>query len=73
MFKGIGSIGYIYESVFLQMYIKDQNEERQIRNMKDLRGENRYIVIDKQSCRNIQYENHQMLKHFVRTNNIIMF
>ncbi|MBJ3791840.1 recombinase family protein, partial [Bacillus sp. OA1] len=52
---------------------KDQNEERQIRNMKDLGIEDRDIFIDKQSDRNIQRENYQMLKRLARTGDTIVF
>lgn len=39
---------------YVRVSSKDQNEERQIRNMKDLGIEDRDIFIDKQSSRNMQ-------------------
>lgn len=39
---------------YVRVSSKDQNEERQIRNMKDLGIEDQDIFIDKQSGRNMQ-------------------
>uniref|UniRef100_UPI001F5BE055 recombinase family protein n=1 Tax=Bacillus thuringiensis TaxID=1428 RepID=UPI001F5BE055 len=58
---------------YVRVSSKDQNEERQIRNMKDLGIEDRDIFIDKQSDRNIQHENYQMLKRLARTGDTIVF
>lgn len=58
---------------YLRVSSKDQNEERQIQNMKDLGIENRDIFIDKQSGRNMQCENYQMLKRLARTGDTIVF
>ncbi len=58
---------------YVRVSSKDQNEERQIRNMKDLGIEDRDIFIDKQSGKNMQRENYQMLKRLVRTGDTIVF
>ncbi|MHB0803835.1 recombinase family protein, partial [Bacillus thuringiensis] len=52
---------------------KDQNEERQIENMKYLGIEDRDIFIDKQSGKNMKRENYQMLKRLARTGDTIVF
>ncbi|PHC70923.1 integrase [Bacillus pseudomycoides] len=52
---------------------KDQNEERQIQNMKNLGIEERDIFIDKESGKNMERENYQMLKRLVRTGDTIVF
>ncbi|PEK05713.1 integrase, partial [Bacillus pseudomycoides] len=52
---------------YVRVSSKDQNEERQIQNMKDLGIEERDIFIDKESGKNMERENYQMLKRLVRT------
>ncbi|PEM70715.1 integrase [Bacillus pseudomycoides] len=52
---------------------KDQNEERQIQNMKNLGIEERDIFIDKESGKNMERENYQMLKRLARTGDTIVF
>ncbi|MGQ7114929.1 recombinase family protein, partial [Escherichia sp. TWPC-MK] len=47
---------------YVRVSSKDQNEERQIENMKYLGIEDRDIFIDKQSGKNMKRENYQMLK-----------
>ena len=47
---------------YVRVSSKDQNEERQIENMKYLGIEDRDIFIDKQSGENMKRENYQMLK-----------
>ncbi|MBY0598074.1 recombinase family protein [Bacillus bingmayongensis] len=58
---------------YVRVSSKDQNEERQIQNMKDLGIEERDIFIDKESGKNMERENYQMLKRLVRTGDTIMF
>ncbi|WP_243527000.1 recombinase family protein [Bacillus pseudomycoides] len=58
---------------YVRVSSKDQNEERQIQNMKDLGIEERDIFIDKESGKNMERENYQMLKRLVRTGNTIVF
>ncbi|PEB54349.1 integrase [Bacillus pseudomycoides] len=58
---------------YVRVSSKDQNEERQIQNMKDLGIEDRDIFIDKESGKNMERENYQMLKRLVRTGDIIVF
>lgn len=58
---------------YVRVSSKDQNEERQIQNMKDLGIEDRDIFIDKQSGKNMERENYQMLKRLVRTGDTIVF
>jgi DNA invertase Pin-like site-specific DNA recombinase len=58
---------------YVRVSSKDQNEERQIQNMKDLGIEDRDIFIDKESGKNMERENYQMLKHLVRTGDTIVF
>ncbi|WP_243526959.1 recombinase family protein [Bacillus pseudomycoides] len=58
---------------YVRVSSKDQNEERQIQNMKDLGIEDRDIFIDKESGKNMERENYQMLKRLVRTGDTIMF
>ncbi|MDC2867900.1 recombinase family protein [Bacillus sp. BP-3] len=57
----------------LRVPSKDQNEERQIQNMKNLGIEDRDIFIDKESGKNMERENYQMLKRLVRTGDTIVF
>ncbi|AFU17014.1 DNA integration/recombination/inversion protein (plasmid) [Bacillus thuringiensis MC28] len=52
---------------------KDQNEERQIENMKHLGIEDRDIFIDKQSGENMKRENYKMLKRLARIGDTIVF
>ncbi|OJD62315.1 recombinase family protein [Bacillus sp. NH11B] len=58
---------------YVRVSSKDQNEERQIQNMKDLGIEDRDIFIDKESGKNMERENYQMLKRLVRTGDTIVF
>lgn len=58
---------------YVRVSSKDQNEERQIQNMKDLGIEDRDIFIDKKSGKNMERENYQILKHLVRTGDTIVF
>ncbi|MGG2092361.1 recombinase family protein [Bacillus sp. S13(2024)] len=58
---------------YVRVSSKDQNEERQIQNMKDLGIEDRDIFIDKESGKNMERENYQMLKRFARTGDTIVF
>jgi len=58
---------------YVRVSSKDQNEERQIQNMKDLGIEDRDIFIDKQSGKNMKRENYQMLKRLVRIGDTIVF
>ncbi|MEI4623844.1 recombinase family protein [Bacillus pfraonensis] len=58
---------------YVRVSSKDQNEERQIQNMKDLRIEERDIFIDKEPGKNMERENYQMLKRLVRTGDTIVF
>lgn len=58
---------------YVRVSSKDQNEERQIQNMKDLGIEDRDIFIDKESGKNIERENYQMLKRLVRAEDTIVF
>ena len=58
---------------YVRVSSKDQNEERQIQNMKNLGIEDRDIFIDKESGKNMERENYQMLKRLVRTGDTITF
>ncbi|MDM5186337.1 recombinase family protein [Bacillus sp. DX4.1] len=58
---------------YVRVSSKDQNEERQIQNMKDLGIEDRDIFIDKESGKNMERENYQMLKRLVRAEDTIVF
>ncbi|EJR27786.1 recombinase family protein [Bacillus cereus] len=58
---------------YVRVSSKDQNEERQIQNMKDLGIEDRDIFIDKESGKNMERENYQILKRLVRTGETIVF
>jgi DNA invertase Pin-like site-specific DNA recombinase len=58
---------------YVRVSSKDQNEERQIENMKCLGIEDRDIFIDKQSGKNMKRENYQMLKRLARTGDTIIF
>ena len=58
---------------YVRVSSKDQNEERQIQNMKDLGIEERDIFIDKESGKNMERENYKMLKRLVRTGDTIVF
>ncbi|CAI8844472.1 recombinase family protein [Bacillus pseudomycoides] len=58
---------------YVRVSSKDQNEERQIQNMKNLGIEERDIFIDKESGKNMERENYQMLKRLVRTGDTIVF
>ncbi|KFM95694.1 recombinase family protein [Bacillus clarus] len=58
---------------YVRVSSKDQNEERQIQNMKDLGIEDRDIFIDKESGKNMERESYQMLKRLVRTGDTIVF
>ncbi|MEK4894009.1 recombinase family protein [Bacillus sp. FSL M7-0996] len=58
---------------YVRVSSKDQNEERQIQNMKDLGIEDRDIFIDKESGKNMERENYQILKRLVRTGDTIVF
>ncbi|HEK9103963.1 TPA: recombinase family protein [Bacillus pseudomycoides] len=58
---------------YVRVSSKDQNEERQIQNMKNLGIEERDIFIDKESGKNMERKNYQMLKRLVRTGDTIVF
>ncbi|UYX52375.1 recombinase family protein [Bacillus thuringiensis] len=58
---------------YVRVSSKDQNEERQIENMKHLGIKDWDIFIDKQSGKNIKRENYQMLKRLARTGDTIVF
>ncbi|MDM5186343.1 recombinase family protein [Bacillus sp. DX4.1] len=58
---------------YVRVSSKDQNEERQIQNMKTLGIGERDIFVDKQSGSNMKRENYQMLKRIVRTGDTIVF
>ncbi|MED3357606.1 recombinase family protein [Bacillus thuringiensis] len=58
---------------YVRVSSKDQNEERQVENMKHLGIEDRDIFIDKQSGKNMKRENYQMLKRLARTGDTIVF
>jgi DNA invertase Pin-like site-specific DNA recombinase len=58
---------------YVRVSSKDQNEERQIENMKYLGIEDRDIFIDKQSGKNMKRENYQMLKRLARTGDTFIF
>ncbi|KMN42975.1 recombinase family protein [Bacillus sp. LK2] len=58
---------------YVRVSSKDQNEERQIQNMKNVGIEERDIFIDKESGKNMERENYQMLKRLVRTGDTIVF
>ncbi|PEO73184.1 recombinase family protein, partial [Bacillus pseudomycoides] len=58
---------------YVRVSSKDQNEERQIQNMKNLGIEERDIFIDKESGKNMERENYQMLKRLARTGDTIVF
>lgn len=58
---------------YVRVSSKDQNEERQIENMKHLGIEDRDIFIDKQSGENMKREKYQMLKRLARTGDTIVF
>ncbi|MGG1152322.1 recombinase family protein, partial [Bacillus wiedmannii] len=58
---------------YVRVSSKDQNEDRQIENMKCLGIEGRDIFIDKQSGKNMKRENYQMLKRLARTGDTIVF
>ncbi|MGG2134552.1 recombinase family protein [Bacillus sp. S2(2024)] len=58
---------------YVRVSSKDQNEQRQIQNMKDLGIEDRDIFIDKESGKNMERENYQTLKRIVRTGDTIVF
>ncbi|MED1558681.1 recombinase family protein [Bacillus paramycoides] len=58
---------------YVRVSSKDQNEERQIQNMKNLGIEDRDIFIDKESGKNMERENYQMLKRLVRIGDTIVF
>ncbi|MFQ6340498.1 recombinase family protein [Bacillus sp. AF62] len=57
---------------YVRVSSKDQNEERQIENMKYLGIEGRDIFIDKQSGKNMKRENYQMLKGLARSMNDVL-
>lgn len=57
---------------YVQVSSKDQDEEQQIQNMKNLGIEERDIFIDKESDQILKRENYQMLKRLVRTGDTIV-
>ncbi len=57
---------------YVQVFSKDQDEEQQIQNMKNLGIEERDIFIDKESNQNMKRENYQILKRLVRTGDTIV-
>ncbi|PGV79299.1 recombinase family protein [Bacillus cereus] len=59
--------GYVHVSS------KDQNEERQIVNLRNIGIDERDIFIDKQSGKTMDRENYQYMKKYARTGDTIVF
>ncbi|CAM4387782.1 integrase [Bacillus manliponensis] len=58
---------------YVRVSSKDQNEERQIINMKNVGIDERDIFIDKKTGSNMDRENYQTMKRIVRTGDTIVF
>lgn len=58
---------------YVRVSSKDQNEERQIINLKKIGIDDRDIFIDKQSGKTMDRENYQYMKKFARTGDTIVF
>ncbi|MEI4605993.1 recombinase family protein, partial [Bacillus cereus] len=58
---------------YVRVSSKDQNEERQIINLKNIGIDERDIFIDKQSGKTMDRENYQYMKKFARTGDTIVF
>ncbi|MEB9844984.1 recombinase family protein [Bacillus cereus] len=59
------NIGYIRVSA------KDQNIERQLKKMKDLQIEDRFIFIDKESGKNFERPSYQSMKKIIREGDLL--
>ena len=58
---------------YVRVSSKDQNEERQIINMRNIGIDDRDIFIDKKTGSNMKRENYQIMKRMVRTGDTIVF
>lgn len=58
---------------YVRVSSKDQNEEHQIVNMKNIGIDERDIFIDKKTGSNMDREKYQIMKHMVRTGDTIVF
>lgn len=58
---------------YVRVSSKDQNEERQIVNMRNIGIDERDIFIDKKTGSDMDRENYQMMKRYVRTGDTIVF
>lgn len=58
---------------YVRVSSKDQNEERQILNMRNIGIDDRDIFIDKKTGSNMKRENYQIMKRMVRTGDTIVF
>lgn len=58
---------------YVRVSSKDQNEERQILNMRNIGIDDRDISIDKKTGSNMKRENYQIMKRMVRTEDTIVF
>ncbi|PFB88615.1 recombinase family protein [Bacillus thuringiensis] len=58
---------------YVRVSSKDQNEERQIVNMRNTGIDERDIFIDKKTGSNMDRENYQMMKKYARTGDTIVF
>lgn len=56
---------------YVRVSTKDQNIVRQIKKMKDLGIEDRYISIDKQSGKDFNRPNYQAMKMLIRKDDLI--
>ncbi|WP_276913777.1 recombinase family protein [Aneurinibacillus aneurinilyticus] len=56
---------------YIRVSSKDQNEARQLEAMKEAKVNDRDIFIDKQSGKNFQREQYQLLKRMLRTGDIL--
>uniref|UniRef100_UPI003F4930C0 recombinase family protein n=1 Tax=Bacillus multifaciens TaxID=3068506 RepID=UPI003F4930C0 len=58
---------------YVRVSSKDQNEERQIINLRNIGIDERDIFIDKQSGKTMDRENYQYMKKYARTGDTIVF
>ncbi|MDA1612168.1 MULTISPECIES: recombinase family protein [Bacillus] len=58
---------------YVRVSSKDQNEERQIVNLRNIGIDERDIFIDKQSGKTMDRENYQYMKKYARTGDTIVF
>ncbi|MFD3156326.1 recombinase family protein [Haloimpatiens sp. FM7330] len=56
---------------YVRVSSKDQNEQRQVNKMRQLGIEDRYIFVDKQSGKNFDRPQYQLMKQFVREGDLI--